>query len=109
MHYENQANIVFYVLAGIATLILLMGLVGMIHIWRLGKAPTLNTDIKVPKWLGAILKASILETQILEYRRTRLAGTYHDFMGVCFAPIVNFLPFRPQLGGSIHFFIFPVF
>ena len=67
MHYESQTNIVFYVLAGIATLILLMGLVGMIHIWRLGKAPTLNTDIKVPKWLGAILKASILETQIMEY------------------------------------------
>ena len=67
MHYESQTNIIFYVLAGIATLILLMGLVGMIHIWRLGKAPTLNTNIKVPKWLGAILKASILETQILEY------------------------------------------
>jgi nitrate reductase gamma subunit len=67
MHYENQANIVFYILAGVASLILLMGLIGMIHIWRLGKAPTLNKNIKISKWIGSILKSSILETQILEY------------------------------------------
>lgn len=67
MHYENQANIVFYILAAISSIVLLAGILGMVQVWRLGKPPTLNTDIKVSKWLRSILKASFLETQILEY------------------------------------------
>ena len=67
MHYENQANYIFYVLAAIATLILSLGIVGMVHFWRLGKAKPLDTEINVSKWIASILKASFLETQILEY------------------------------------------
>jgi nitrate reductase gamma subunit len=67
MHYEDQANVIFYLLSGIASFILLMGLISMVHIWRLGKAPTLNRNIGISKWIGSILKASIIETQILEY------------------------------------------
>jgi nitrate reductase gamma subunit len=67
MHYENQANIVFYILAAISIIVMLAGILGMVRVWRLGKTPTLNTDIKVSKWLRSILKASFLETQILEY------------------------------------------
>lgn len=67
MHYEKLANLTFYILAIIASFIMVLGVVSMLHIWRLGKAPTLNKNINGWRWTGALLKASILETQILEY------------------------------------------
>jgi len=109
MHYENQANIVFYILAGIASLILLMGLIGMIHIWRLGKAPTLNTNIKISQWIGSILKASILETQILEY--SVLAWLAHimifwGFMSLLLLTSFHFVLnwFIPSASSFFHYF-----
>ena len=67
MHYEKLANLTFYILAIIASLIMVMGVVSMVHIWRLGKAPTLNRNINGRQWTNALLKASFFETQILEY------------------------------------------
>jgi len=67
MHYEGQANIIFYLVAAISVIILLAGLFGMVNIWRLGKAPTLNTNIKKSKWISSFITAAFLETQILEY------------------------------------------
>lgn len=67
MHYENQVNIIFYLLATISGIIMSAGIFGMIHLWRLGKKPTLNTDIKPSKWLSSFISAAFLQTQILEY------------------------------------------
>lgn len=67
MHYETQANIVFYSIAALATLVLLLGLIGMVHFWSLGKSKHLDAEIKVSKWIRSIVKASFLQTQILEY------------------------------------------
>lgn len=67
MHYETQANIIFYGIAALATFVLLLGVVGTIHVWGLGKAKHLDAEIRISKWITSILKASLFETQILEY------------------------------------------
>lgn len=67
MHYKAQANIVFYLVAFLFILIFLTGLLGIIRLWRLGKAPTLNREVGIFKWAASFLEAGFLETQILEY------------------------------------------
>ena len=67
MHYETQANILFYALSAVIGVVFLAGVLGMIHMWRLGKHPTLNTNIKRSRWMASFLSAVLIQKQILSY------------------------------------------
>jgi len=82
MHYKAQANLLFYLLAFLFIFIFLVGLLGMIRLWRLGKAPTLNREVKILKWVVSFFKASLLETQILEYGTLAWLAHMMIFWGV---------------------------
>jgi nitrate reductase gamma subunit len=66
MNYETMLGTVFYLLAALATVIFVCGIVGLIHIWTLGKCKSPHKTF-VSKWIVSFLKASLLQTQILEY------------------------------------------
>lgn len=67
MNYDTQANLIFYGIAAMAIFVLILGFVGMVHVWTLGKAKHLDTKINFKKWIKSILEATLLQTQILEY------------------------------------------
>ena len=109
MHYASQANIVFYSIAGIATLLLVLGLVGMVYIWMLGKEKPLGTEIKVSKWITSILKAGILQTQILEYGVLAWLAHIMIFWGFMFLLLLTSFHFIliwmvPSSSSFFHYF-----
>jgi nitrate reductase gamma subunit len=109
MHYKIQADIVFYTIAGIATLLLLLGLAGMVHLWMLGKEKPLGTEIKVSKWITAILKAGILQTQILEYSTLAWLAHMMIFWGFMFLLLLTSFHFVliwiiPSSSSFFHYF-----
>lgn len=67
MHYENQATLIFYIVAFASIILMAVGLWGMIRLWRLGKEPTLNTGIKPFKWAVSFMIAAFCQPQILAY------------------------------------------
>jgi nitrate reductase gamma subunit len=67
MNYDAQANTIFYTLSLITTAIFVLGLIGMIHKWRLGKARLIGEQVSSKIWIISFLKAIFLESQILEY------------------------------------------
>lgn len=67
MNYDTQANLIFYAVAAISIFVVILGFLGIVHLWTLGKAKHLGSEINTLKWIKSILKATLLQTQILEY------------------------------------------
>ncbi len=82
MHYKEQTSITFYAVAFLAALILFGGILNLIRLWRLGKAPTLNEEVRPFRWVSAILRASLIETQILEYSNIAWIAHLMIFWGI---------------------------
>ncbi len=66
MNYEEMLGIVFYLLSVIAILVFTGGVIGLIHLWRLGKHQTPHKT-STSKCIKSLLKGIFLQTQILEY------------------------------------------
>ena len=64
MHYESR--VIFYLLVLVATLVFAGGMAGLIHLWRLGKEPSLNRNIQVSQWVRYFLRAVFFQAQIRE-------------------------------------------
>ena len=43
------------------------GIADIIYMWRIGKEPTLNTEIRITHWIKYFLKSIFFQNQILEY------------------------------------------
>ena len=65
MHFET--NLIIYFLAAIAIGIFIFGIIDLIFLWRVGKEPTLNTDIRINRWIKYFLKSIFFQNQIVEY------------------------------------------
>ena len=64
MHYDTSLFI--YLIAFVAILIFIFGIYDLIHIWRLGKEPSLNTGLKFDNWFKHYLKSIFIQNQIKE-------------------------------------------
>jgi nitrate reductase gamma subunit len=66
MNYEERLGFVFYLLSAIAVIIFLGGIVGLVHIWMLGKRKSPHKTDSL-KWIKSFLKTVFFQHQILEY------------------------------------------
>ncbi len=69
MNYEKMLGSVFYLLSAIAIVIFVGGVVGLVHLWMLGKLKSPHKN-SASKWIKSFLKTIFFQPQILEYGLT---------------------------------------
>lgn len=109
MHYKAQETLFFYIIAFIFVLVLFFGLIGVIHLWLLGRAKREDTEVSASKFIAALLKTSLFQTQILEY--SILAWWAHLFISFGFLALLMLTAFHfalmwlvPSSSDIFHYF-----